>query len=189
MSTCPALSEFKVLSSRIREIEIALDQVFDELNEAAIAPTASTLKDLLARRRDCRPTHRYQHTAYNPLKTADLQRPRRNHQESCRDQKNQRPIITVPIDATSGETELTVTSPRSKRKGMCLQVTQDTGRFSSPSFTPTVVMKYTEHNAIPNINALSPTTKRKHDVNVAEACLSGKEGGGEASFETGTPAK
>ncbi len=57
-------------------------------------------------------------------------------------------------------------------------------------------MKYTEHDAlrlplatIPNIDALSPTTKRKHDVNVAEACLSGKEGGGEASFETGTPAK
>ncbi len=52
MSTCPALSEFKVLSSRIREIEIALDQVFDELDEAAIAPTSSTLKDLLARRKD-----------------------------------------------------------------------------------------------------------------------------------------
>ncbi|KAF8902503.1 hypothetical protein CPB85DRAFT_97922 [Mucidula mucida] len=96
MSTSPVSAEFKVLSSRIREIETALDQVFDELDEAAIAPTASTLKDLLARRRDCRPTRRYQHTAYNPLKTADLQRPRRNHQESCRDQKNQRGNSTGP---------------------------------------------------------------------------------------------
>ncbi len=75
-------------------------------------------------------------------------------------------------------------------------MTRDTGTLSSPSFTPFLVMKYTEHDAlrlplatIPNIDALSPTAKRKHDVNVAEACLSGKEGGGDASLETETPAK
>ncbi|KAF8906085.1 hypothetical protein CPB85DRAFT_1314396 [Mucidula mucida] len=79
---------------------------------------------------------------------------------------------------------------------MCVQVTQDTGTFYSSSFTPLLVFKYTEHDAlrlplatIPNIDALSPTAKRKHDVNAAEACLSGKEGGGEASLETETPAK
>ncbi|KAF8888681.1 hypothetical protein CPB85DRAFT_1566505 [Mucidula mucida] len=210
MSTCPALSEFKVLSSRIREIEIALDQVFDELDEAAIAPTASILKDLLARRRDLadqlsdtniqlitlskQQIHKDRAEITKNLAETrkinaeirqDLEDFYRNVLGSSANYANPIPIITVPIDAvddivpsvqnedsitspTSGgavETGFTVTSPRSKRKGMCLQDMMTPDAVGNDHRLPLA--------AIPNNNALSPTTKRKLDTDAAKTCLSG----------------
>ncbi|KAF8899836.1 hypothetical protein CPB85DRAFT_1458395 [Mucidula mucida] len=207
MSTSPVSAEFKVLSSRIREIETALDQVFDELDEAAIAPTTSTVKDLLARRKDLADqladtniqlitlskqqiykdraeiTKNLAETRkINAEIRQDLEDFYKNVLGSSANYANPSPIITVPIDAvddivpsvqnedsimspTSVETERTVTSPRSKRKGMCLQDMMTPDAVGNDHRLPLA--------AIPNNNALSPTTKRKLDTDAAKTCLSG----------------
>ncbi|KAF9017557.1 hypothetical protein BDZ89DRAFT_1165691 [Hymenopellis radicata] len=244
MSTSPASAEFKVLTARIREIETALDQLFDQLDQAATAPSTTTLKDLLARRRELADqladvniqlttllreqihkdraeiTKNLAETrAINAQTRKDLEDFYKGVLRSSANYANPTPIITVPIDAVDDvdpsaqnegrvtspaggvvetDSELAVTSPRSKRKGMCLEdmmPTQDIAAYDSPSSTPTVISKSSEEDelrlplaTIPNIDALSPTSKRKHDVDVAEACLSGKQGG-EASPQIGTPVK
>ncbi|KAF9017551.1 hypothetical protein BDZ89DRAFT_1165688 [Hymenopellis radicata] len=229
MSTSPASAEFKVLTARIREIETALDQVFDQLDQAAIAPSTTTLKDLLARRRELADqladihkdraeiTKNLAETrAINAQTRKDLEDFYKGVLRSSANYANPTPIITVPVDAVDDnvlsaqdeglvtspaggvvetDSELAVTSPRSKRKGMCLEdmLTQDTAAYDSASSTPTLISKSSVNlrlplATIPNIDALSPTSKRKHNVDVAEACLSGKQGG-EASPQIGTQAK